>query len=80
MKTVCRYGMVLLALLAMMAVLAPSGAWSADTIKIGAIYPLTGGSAAEGRELGVVEGRRVVQGQHERKTRVGMNARSHRIG
>ena len=51
MKTVCRYGVVLLALLAMVGVLAPSGVWSADTIKIGALYPLTGGSAAEGREL-----------------------------
>jgi len=28
-----------------------SGAWAAETIKIGALYPLTGGSAAEGREL-----------------------------
>jgi len=29
----------------------PSGAWAAKEIKIGAIYPLTGGAAAAGREL-----------------------------
>jgi len=29
----------------------PSGAWAAQEIKIGAIYPLTGGAAAAGREL-----------------------------
>jgi branched-chain amino acid transport system substrate-binding protein len=29
----------------------PSGTWAADEIKIGVIYPLTGGAAAAGREL-----------------------------
>ena len=28
-----------------------SGVWAAETIKIGVLYPLTGGAAAEGREL-----------------------------
>jgi branched-chain amino acid transport system substrate-binding protein len=43
--------MVFLSLLAMAALLVPAAALAADEIKIGAIYPLTGGAAAAGREL-----------------------------
>lgn len=43
--------MVVLGLLAMAGLWVPAGVMAADTIKIGVIYPLTGGAAAEGREL-----------------------------
>ncbi|MFO7740278.1 MAG: ABC transporter substrate-binding protein [Desulfatiglandaceae bacterium] len=51
MKTVTRYGMVIFGLLAIAGLLAPTGVLAVDEIKIGAIYPLTGGAAAAGREL-----------------------------
>jgi branched-chain amino acid transport system substrate-binding protein len=43
--------MFLLGLLAIGGLLIPAGALAAKEIKIGAIYPLTGGAAAAGREL-----------------------------
>jgi branched-chain amino acid transport system substrate-binding protein len=51
MRTLGRNAMVFFMLVAVFGMLVSSGAWAADTIKIGALYPLTGGSAAEGREL-----------------------------
>ncbi|MCG2776794.1 MAG: ABC transporter substrate-binding protein, partial [Desulfobacterales bacterium] len=51
MKSIVRYGMVVLGVLAVMGLLVPSAALAAKEIKIGAIYPLTGGAAAAGREL-----------------------------
>ena len=50
MRALARSGMVFFVAVVLSGVLF-SGAWAADTIKIGALYPLTGGSAAEGREL-----------------------------
>jgi branched-chain amino acid transport system substrate-binding protein len=43
--------MVVLGVLAVMGLLVPSAALAAKEIKIGVIYPLTGGAAAAGREL-----------------------------
>jgi len=51
MRALGRRGLVLFTLVALFAILFSSGVWAAETIKIGALYPLTGGSAAEGREL-----------------------------
>lgn len=51
MKSVARFGMVVLGLLAVMGLLIPTGALAVEKIKIGVIYPLTGGAAAAGREL-----------------------------
>jgi len=51
MKTGVRFGMVVLGVLAVMGLLVPSAALAAKEIKIGVIYPLTGGAAAAGREL-----------------------------
>jgi branched-chain amino acid transport system substrate-binding protein len=51
MKSAIRLGMVFLGLLALAGLLVPSGALAAQEIKIGVIYPLTGGAAAAGREL-----------------------------
>ncbi len=51
MKTAVRFGMVVLGVLAVMGLLVPSAALAAKEIKIGAIYPMTGGAAAAGREL-----------------------------
>lgn len=52
MKSITRIGMVFLGLLAIIGLLIPSsGALAAQEIKIGVIYPLTGGAAAAGREL-----------------------------
>ena len=51
MKTAVRCGMVVLGVLAVMGLLVPSAALAAKEIKIGVIYPLTGGAAAAGREL-----------------------------
>ncbi|RLB14720.1 MAG: branched-chain amino acid ABC transporter substrate-binding protein [Deltaproteobacteria bacterium] len=42
---------VLLGFVAMFGLLIPPGAWAVREIKIGVIYPLTGGAAAAGREL-----------------------------
>ena len=51
MKTAVRFGMVVLGVLAVMGLMVPSAALAAKEIKIGVIYPLTGGAAAAGREL-----------------------------
>ena len=51
MKTAVRFGMVVIGVLAVMGLLVPSAALAAKEIKIGVIYPLTGGAAAAGREL-----------------------------
>jgi branched-chain amino acid transport system substrate-binding protein len=51
MRAVMRFGLVLVGLVAVVGLLSPSGAWAQNVIKIGVIYPLTGGAAAEGREL-----------------------------
>ena len=51
MKSIVRYGVVVLGVLAVTGLLVPSATLAAKEIKIGAIYPLTGGAAAAGREL-----------------------------
>ena len=51
MKTAVRFGMVVLGVLAVVGLMVPSAALAAKEIKIGVIYPLTGGAAAAGREL-----------------------------
>jgi branched-chain amino acid transport system substrate-binding protein len=51
MKSVFRMGMIVFGMLAIAGLIAPAGALAADEIKIGVIYPLTGGAAAAGREL-----------------------------
>src|SRR5512139_3065772 len=38
-------------ILAILAIVLPAAVMAQDTIKIGVLYPLTGGAAAEGREL-----------------------------
>ena len=51
MKSVLRSGMVVLSVLAIIGFIVPSGALALEEVKIGVIYPLTGGAAAAGREL-----------------------------
>jgi branched-chain amino acid transport system substrate-binding protein len=51
MKAYTRKIMVIMCLFAAVGFLVPSGAWAVREIKIGVIYPLTGGAAAAGREL-----------------------------
>ena len=51
MKKISRYGWCLLSLALVIGMIIPAGALAQETIKIGAIYPLTGGAAAAGREL-----------------------------
>ncbi|MBU1902715.1 MAG: ABC transporter substrate-binding protein [Proteobacteria bacterium] len=51
MKSAIRLGMVVLGVLAIVGLIVPSGALAVEEIKIGVIYPLTGGAAAAGREL-----------------------------
>jgi len=51
MKSVLRTGMVVLGVLAIIGFIVPSNALAVKEIKIGVIYPLTGGAAAAGREL-----------------------------
>ncbi|UCF95203.1 MAG: ABC transporter substrate-binding protein, partial [Desulfobacterales bacterium] len=46
-----RYSKVFAMIVLMAGFLVPTAGWTADEIKIGAIYPLTGGAAAAGREL-----------------------------
>ena len=48
---VVRFGMLILSLLLIFPLFLPSGVCSAKEVKIGVIYPLTGGAAAAGREL-----------------------------
>ena len=51
MKKTLRYGLCVLSLVLVIGMIIPAGALAQNTIKIGAIYPLTGGAAAAGREL-----------------------------
>ena len=51
MKTLVKFWKSILLVLLMVAFLVPAGAFAAEEIKIGVIYPLTGGAAAAGREL-----------------------------
>ncbi|MGD8664085.1 MAG: ABC transporter substrate-binding protein, partial [Desulfobacterales bacterium] len=51
MKKTLRYGWCLLSLVLVIGMIIPGGVLAQKTIKIGAIYPLTGGAAAAGREL-----------------------------
>jgi len=51
MKKTLRYGLCVLSLMLVVGMIFPGGTLAQKTIKIGAIYPLTGGAAAAGREL-----------------------------
>ena len=51
MKTIAKAGMTVLCFLLIAGLLVPSGVLAGKEIKIGVIYPLTGGAAAAGREL-----------------------------
>jgi len=51
MKKALKYGLGLLSLMLIIGMIFPAGALAQKTIKIGVIYPLTGGAAAAGREL-----------------------------
>jgi branched-chain amino acid transport system substrate-binding protein len=51
MKKALKYGLCVLSLMLAIGMIFPAGALAQKTIKIGAIYPLTGGAAAAGREL-----------------------------
>jgi branched-chain amino acid transport system substrate-binding protein len=51
MKRLLKVGTIALGLLLVTAFLLPSGALAVKEVKIGVIYPLTGGAAAAGREL-----------------------------
>ena len=51
MKKALRSTRHLLGFMLILALFIPSHVWAAKEIKIGAIYPLTGGAAAAGREL-----------------------------
>ncbi len=51
MKSVFKFAMFILGFLLIIGLIVPAGAMAKKTIKIGAIYPLTGGAAAAGREL-----------------------------
>ena len=51
MKSVFKIGMLALVVALIIGLIIPSGVMAAKVIKIGAIYPLTGGAAAAGREL-----------------------------
>jgi len=51
MKRTLRYGLCALSLILVFGMMFPAGVPAQKTIKIGVIYPLTGGAAAAGREL-----------------------------
>lgn len=51
MKTLLRCGMIVVGFLALIGFLVPPCAQAVPPIKIGVLYPLTGGAAAAGREL-----------------------------
>jgi len=51
MKSYKRTIVAIIGVLAIIGFLAPSGVWAMKEIKIGVIYPLSGGAAAAGREL-----------------------------
>ena len=51
MKALLKVGTIALGLLLVAVFILPAGALAAEEVKIGVIYPLTGGAAAAGREL-----------------------------
>jgi branched-chain amino acid transport system substrate-binding protein len=51
MKAYTKKVMTIMCLFAVVGFLIPPGAWAVREVKIGVIYPLTGGAAAAGREL-----------------------------
>jgi branched-chain amino acid transport system substrate-binding protein len=51
MKSYTRTIVAIIGMIAVIGFLVPSGAWAVKEVKIGVIYPLTGGAAAAGREL-----------------------------
>jgi branched-chain amino acid transport system substrate-binding protein len=51
MKSYTRTIVAIIGMFAVIGFLVPSGAWAVKEVKIGVIYPLTGGAAAAGREL-----------------------------
>ena len=51
MKSVLKFGILAIGLILIIGLIIPAGAMAARVIKIGVIYPLTGGAAAAGREL-----------------------------
>ena len=51
MRTILRCGIFFLSVVLIIGLSMPAGALAANEIKIGVIYPLTGGAAAAGREL-----------------------------
>ena len=51
MRAILRCGFFLLSMVLIIGLVVPVGAFAEKTIKIGVIYPLTGGAAAAGREL-----------------------------
>ncbi len=51
MRSMMRVGMVVLSVLAVIGFMAPANVLALKEVKIGVIYPLTGGAAAAGREL-----------------------------
>ncbi|CAB1079162.1 ABC transporter, substrate-binding protein (cluster 4, leucine/isoleucine/valine/benzoate) [Olavius algarvensis Delta 1 endosymbiont] len=51
MKRMLRYGLCALTMMLVVGMMFPAGVLAQKTIKIGVIYPLTGGAAAAGREL-----------------------------
>ena len=51
MRAIVRCGFFVLSMVLIVGLVIPTGAFAEKVIKIGAIYPLTGGAAAAGREL-----------------------------
>jgi branched-chain amino acid transport system substrate-binding protein len=51
MRAILRCGFFLLSMVLIIGIVIPTGAFAEKVIKIGVIYPLTGGAAAAGREL-----------------------------
>ena len=51
MKSLLKFGVLVLSLMLISGLVLPAGVMAEKVIKIGAIYPLTGGAAAAGREL-----------------------------
>jgi len=51
MRAILRCGFFVLSMILIVGLVIPTGAFAEKVIKIGAIYPLTGGAAAAGREL-----------------------------
>jgi branched-chain amino acid transport system substrate-binding protein len=51
MRAILRCGFFVLSMVLIVGLVIPTGAFAEKVIKIGAIYPLTGGAAAAGREL-----------------------------